>query len=224
MREWIENALSDCVVSEEAEAYLLGRGATREIIEQWGIKVFECPAQECPDERYHEKLGTHFDIFEGRVIYPLRSLRGTLLGFDSRSLGHKNEIRFMLPESHWHAVWINMPGAMEKIYQRRRVVVVEGRYDVFAMLRIVKEEAVLGSGPAHLNWRQLEFLRRWGVEVWIVYDRDPAGMKGTEDGLKDLRYRGVECRELPYGRKGDDPGLIWDNGGEPALRGVFPYF
>lgn len=224
MKEWLENALADCVLTEDAEDYLLGRGATRDLLERWGVKVFECPSEPCPDERFHEKLGTHFDLFEDRVIYPLRSPRGALLGFDSRSLDRKNEVRFMLPESQWHPVWINMPDAMEKVYAGHPVVVVEGRYDVFAMLRIVKHQAVLGSGPAHLNWRQLEFLRRWCSEVWIAYDRDPAGAKGTESALKDLGFRGVQCRELPYGRTGDDPGLIWDRGGDAALREAFPYF
>ena len=130
----------------------------------------------------------------------------------------------MFPESYWQPVWINMPGAMEKVYERRRIIIVEGRYDVWAMLKIVKTDAVLGSGPAHLNWRQLEWLRRWNVETWLAFDQDDTGRKGTQDALRDLARRGVKCRELPYGRTGDDPGLIWDKGGESALLDAFPYF
>lgn len=224
MRDWLESALADCVISEEAEALLLGRGATREIIQQWGIKVFECPAEPCPDSKYHKKFGAHFDMFEGRILFPLRSPRGALLGFDSRSVGRKNEIRFLLPESQWNPVWINMPMAMELIYAGRPIVVVEGRYDVFAMLRIVKTNPVLGSGPAHLAWKLMDFLERWGNEVWIAFDQDDPGRKGTQDAVKSLGFRGVECRDLPYGRWKDDPGAIWDRGGDATLKEAFPYF
>jgi DNA primase len=224
MKAWFEAALGACDIYDDAVDELMGRGATRDLIKQWNIKSFEPPIEPCPDESLHERFGPHFEVMEGRTIFPLYSPRGQLLGFDSRAIGRKNEVRLMLPESHWQPVWINMPGAMDKIFQRRIVVVVEGRYDVFAMLQIVKKEVVLGSGPAHLNWRQLEFLRRWNVEVWVVFDQDPTGRKGTEQALKDLRARGVECREIPYGRSGDDPGGIWDRGGVPALQGEFPYF
>ena len=235
--EWLQTALADCPMTEEVRDYLLGRGATDRVIEEWGIKVWDPPLSPCPDERLHKHYGEYFERFEGKTIYPLCSPKGRFLGFDSRHIDHKDDVRYLLPESRWNPVWIGMPSAMEKIWRGRDVIVVEGRFDVFAMLQLVEsrgiDKAVLGSGPAHLSWKQVEFLRRFCARVEVVdkkrpphvfmaYDNDPTGKKGTADALKHLDMRKVECSHLKYGVPNDDPGGIWDGGGVKRLQETFP--
>jgi DNA primase len=223
MTEWLEEALQGCSLTEDAVDYLMGRGATPDTIERWGVRTFECPSTQCPDEALVKRYGPHFEVFRDKVIYPLRSGRGELLGFDSRSLGRKDELRFLLAESVWHAVWIGLPDAMDGVWEGRDILVVEGRYDVFAMNHVF-QGPVLGSGPAHLSWKQVEWLRRWARgRVFLAYDRDAAGKLGTEKGLEQLRRVKVPCAEMAYGRQGDDPGLIYDRGGVAELRAQFPY-
>ena len=222
---WLVAVLELCPLSEEHRDHLMGRGATPEVIEQWGIKSFEVPPQPCPDERLHKHYGECFDRFEGKIIYPLHSPRGRLLGFDSRTPYRKDDDRYLLPESRWNPVWIGMPAAMGAIWDGSDIIIVEGRADVWAMLHArTRGQAVLGSGPAHLSWKQVEFLRRWTRgDVYMGYDNDVAGKKGTEDALKVLERKRVQCNELRYGRTGDDPGAIWDRGGVEALREAFPH-
>lgn len=222
---WLTSTLALCELSEEHRDHVMGRGATHEVIEQWGMTSFEAPPDPCPDERLHKHYGECFDRFEGKIIYPLYSPRGHLLGFDSRTPGRKDDDRYLLPESRWNSVWIGMPAAMGAVWGRRDIVVVEGRADVWAVLHACTQgQAVLGSGPAHLSWKQLEFLRRWARgDVYMSYDNDPAGKKGIADALENLEQRRVRCSELRYGRAGDDPGKIWDRGGAEALRKAFPY-
>jgi hypothetical protein len=231
MREWLLAALEACSLDDEALNYLVARGATPEIIEQWGIKTWDCPLQRCQDTQMAEKYGPYFEHLAGRVVYPLWSARGELLGIDTRNVDRKDDVRVLLAESRWNAVWIGMPVAMDAIWNRRDVYLVEGRFDVFAMLHVVREAAVLGSASAGLSWRQADFLGRWlggrvteerSGRVHIVYDMDDAGREGSSKVLRDLQRRGVECDEIRYGRAGDDPGAIWDRGGRDALRAAFP--
>lgn len=222
---WLAAALQLCSLSEDARDYLMGRGATPEVIEQWKLVTFEAPPEPCPDERLHKHYGTNFDRFEGKVIYPLYSPRGRLLGFDSRTPYAKDDDRYLLPESRWNPVWIGMPAAMPAIWKGADIIVVEGRFDVWAMLHATtRGQAVLGSGPAHLSYKQTEFLRRWAQsDVYMGYDNDAAGKKGIADALKHLEMKRVSCNELRYGRTGDDPGAIWDRGGVEALQEAFPH-
>ena len=150
-------------------------------------------------------------------------------------MDRKDDVRYLLPESRWQPIWIGMPQAQEDLWGEKDLIVVEGRFDVFAILQLLaatgNDKAVLGSGPAHLSWKQTEYLRRWcqldedkrPPKVYIAYDNDDPGKKGTADALKHLDQRGVQCRELRYGKPQDDPGEIWDRGGVEALRKAFPY-
>jgi DNA primase len=221
MRAWLERALESSQLSEEARYYLLGRGATADIIEKWGFKCFDPPEESCPQTSLHRHYGEFFERVEGKVIYPLHSPRGKLLGFDSRMVHEKDNLRFLLGDANWSPTWVGMPEGMAGIWDHQTVYVVEGIFDVFALKHIIKDGVVLGSGPARLSHKQIEFLRRWRPDVAIVYDNDDTGKRGTELALKNLRYHGVSCRKIPY--RGKDPGDIWDKGGEEALREAFPY-
>lgn len=224
LAEWLDAALAGSSMTEEARDYLLGRGVTDEVIDSWGIRVFDCPLEACPQENLHKHYGTHFDRYEGKIVMPLRSPSGRLLGFESRSVGKKDYDQYLLPESRWNPLWIGMPQAMDAVWHGRDLIVVEGAFDLFAMLHVAGDRGVVGSGTAHLSWKQTEFLRRWATgRVMIAYDRDDAGRKGTKDALSVLPRLGVQCSELPYGRAGDDPGAIWDRGGRDALRESFPH-
>ena len=227
---WLERALDFCALSEEGRDYLMGRGATPETIERWGIKVFDAAPEPFPDERVHEYYGPHFERFEGKLVFPLYNPSGRLIGIDTRSINAKDDDRYLLPEARWNPIWIGMPMAMDAVYEGREVIVVEGRYDVFPLYHVAEGRAVIGSGTAHLSWKQLEFLRRWagrvgrekgGGHVYLAYDRDNAGKVGVEDGLRDLAKRRVKCSELKYGTPGDDPGTIWDRGGVAAMPEAF---
>jgi DNA primase len=223
LAEWLEDALEASTLTPEARAYLMGRGATPEIIEAWGIKVFDCPTTPCPQESLHEHHGEHFDRYEGKIAYPLRSPGGRLLGFESRSLDRKDYDQYLLAPSRWNPLWIGMPQAMDAVWEGRDLIIVEGAFDLFAMQHVAGGRGVLGSGTAKLSWNQIEFLRRWARGyVLVAYDRDATGRQGTQDVLKKLSGRGVQCSELRYGNAGDDPGAIWDRGGDTALRESFP--
>jgi DNA primase len=222
VKTWLEKALDQSSLSEDGRDYLWGRGADDATIKEWGIVNFVCPLDPCPDENLHRAYGPHFERFEDKAIYPLTTPSGSLLGFDSITVGEKDHVRFLLPESKWNPVWIGIQRGMPQIYEGSDLIVVEGRFDVFALYHIAPDKAVLGSGPAHLSRHQYEFLKRWAKgDVIMAYDNDAPGRKGTAESLKRLRSCGVKCREASYGNPGEDPGSIWDRGGIKALQQAF---
>jgi len=221
VRAWLTKALSACELSEEASQYLLGRGLLPEVIRAWGFVTWDPSEEPCPDALLAEKLGPHWERLEGRVIYPLYSPRGLLLGFECRTPYLKDVFRLLLPDASGYPVWIGMPGAMGPIWEGRPVIVVEGFFDVAALHHVVSGAVVLGSGPSQLSHAQLDFLRRFRPEVHMVYDMDKAGRRGAEQAYKALLRHGVSCYVHSYGQEGDDPGLIWQRGGRDLLRKMF---
>jgi len=185
------------------------------------LTTFVCPPDPAPDPDFREKYEDHGGFFEGRLILPLYTPRGQLCGWDSRATTYKSASRFILPRARWNPTFVGMPRMMPRIWARQPVWIAEGLFDLFALEQLYPDAAILGAGTARLVPSQLDFLQRFASEVNLVFDRDKTGREGTEKALKDLRYRRVECRDIPY-RGGKDPGEIWDSGGLTALRECFP--
>lgn len=220
LRQWLKTNLSTCSLSEEAEGYLLGRGVSPRIIEEWGLVTWEAPTEPCPDPVMSSRLGSFWEHLEGRILFPLYSPRGMLAGFDCRSPGQKDIFRYLLPDSELWPIWVGMPYLMEALWRLRVVIIAEGFFDVVALHHVTRAP-VLGSGPAHLTKAQMEFLVRLGCEVHMVYDMDSVGRKGSEHVRRELERQGVSCYVHSYGLDGDDPGRVWSRGGRDLLQHVF---
>lgn len=204
----------------------MARGAKAQTLQEMGATTFEPLTDPIPDKALAERYGQHLDFFEGKTILPICSPRGKLLGFDSRSVERKDVSRFLLPEANWTVSWIGMPWGMRRIWEGKPVWVVEGAFDMFALEHAVEDQgAILGSGPAHLNFKHLEFFRRWKPPmVNMCFDMDEAGRRGSKKAVQDLTRFRVSCREIPYGGPGVDPGDLWDRGGAVAVREAFSRF
>jgi DNA primase len=218
---WLEESLASSELTDEARTYLLARGAKPHVIDGWGVKVFDVPDCVCPDQGLHKHYGDRFQRIEGKIIFPLRTPRGELVGFDSRTPGVKDDMRFVI-RGVVEPIWVGMPSAMERIWSGSEVVIVEGTFDVFAMHHLESDCVILGAGPARLGKRHLTFLKRWAKNVALVFDQDETGKQGSNRAAKSLTSLGVNCRKIPYvGAK--DPGEIWDQGGAENIRRVFSH-
>ncbi len=222
LRDWLSPFLEDPYLSEDSEGYLLSRAATHAQIRTWRCFTWECPDAECPDAEFRKSFGPKGERLQGRLIIPPFSPRGMLLGWDSRSTGAKHVGRYRVGDRPWDPAFLGIQDALEKLWRGADLYVVEGSFDVYALARVREKDAVLGSGPAHLSFRQLEFIRRSARgKVWMVYDNDDAGRKGTAKALDDLRRRRVSAESLRYGAEGDDPGKIWTDYGMSGLTRAF---
>lgn len=233
MSQWLERALKRCSLVPDAEDYFLGRGGKQKTLRDESIVSWTPSDKPIPGNVFRSRYGMHGERMEGMLVCPVRSPKGTLLGFEGRSIHQKYITDFRLPEEKWCPFFIGMSGGMSKIWEGGDVWIVEGLFDKCALEWAVPEtDAVLATVRAAVSRRHIEFLRRF-CQGWVhmVYDRDATGRKATtgwvdENGnrrpgaLALLRQAGLTCRDVPY-IGGKDPGEIWDKGGAPAVQGAF---
>lgn len=234
---WLSEALAACTLSDEGEGYLLGRGAKQESIAALGCVTWEPASTPSPDPSW-KRYGPEGrgEYLAGRLIIPMLSPRGDVLGFEARRMDVKDVTRYLLPEASWNPVWMGMSlSAMQRIWAGGDIWIGEGIFDVFPLeWAIPPTDVALGSGRAKLTPKHVEFLRRF-CRGWvnIVYDNDETGRKGVhgwvdETGkrrwgaLQQLRHVGVNARHIPY-TGGKDPGELWDRFGPKGVRAEFGF-
>jgi len=242
MRAWLTKAIEAGLdLSGDAEGYLRGRGLTGSVIRELGLSQWVPPESAAPDATFEERYGKGGRVLAGRIVIPFLSPRGKLLGVEVRSWewGHDKRITdYRLRECAWNPVFIGLtPAAMQRIWDGGDVWVVEGLFDRVLTRIVPDKDVVLATVRAKLSDAHVEFFRRHlrkGAKVNMVYDNDETGRKQTDGwddektgkrrwgALERLDRVSVPCRDVPY-RGGKDPGVIWDNGGEEALRRAFAH-
>ena len=149
-----------------------------------------------------------FDRFSGRVIFPIHSLSGQVLGFGGRIL--KTDVKA--------AKYVNSPES--EIYQKSRIVygifqarkaitrddkcyLVEGYTDVMSLHEAGIENVVASSGTS-LTQEQVRLIKRFTPNITILYDGDAAGIKASLRGIDIVLEEGMNVKIvlLP---DGEDP-------------------
>lgn len=217
----------------EAEEYVLGRGVPEWVAMRLRIGVWPdgVLGDQAPDLDFKNRYGPHGERLQGRLIIPLYSPKGDLIGFESRSMSVKSVHRFLLPQARWTPVFIGMDlWAAKRVFDGGNVWLGEGIFDMGALSHVIPSgDVALATLRAHLSRRQADFLRRFcRGTVNIVFDEDEAGRvgargreepgrRGYPGAVQVLRSLGVSCREIRY-QGGKDPGEIWERSGTEGLR------
>jgi DNA primase len=217
-------------------SYLASRGLDAETIERFGIgfapdrwdfiecalRVKKIPAEigERAGLLAERNSGGHYDRLRGRVVFPIRDVRGRVIGFGGRALGADQEPKYLnTPESpifRKREVFYGFPLALEPIRRQERAVVVEGYFDLIALHRAGVEGVVATCGTA-LTPEHARNLRRRARGVVLLFDGDAAGQRAMERSLEVLLPQGLRVRAalLPAG---DDPDSFLAREGADALR------
>lgn len=234
---WLASAIKDCILTEEVEGYLLGRGAKESTIRDEGVVTW-FPLKNPVSDPQFLKFGKtgRGEGLTGYLVVPMYSPLGEVIGFEARNIHQKIIRDYRLPEAAHHPFWLGTRRAVQKMWAGGDVWVVEGFFDLCPMEWVIPEtDAILASVTAKLSPAHVEFLRRFcRGTVNMVYDRDAGGRKGTvgftdENGkrrfgaLDWLRRVGLNSRDIPY-EGGKDPGELWDRGGAAAVRSAFNSF
>ncbi len=127
--------------------------------------------------QYEEKI---FDRFSGRVIFPIHSLSGQMLGFGGRILRTDPKTAKYLnsPESeiyHKSRIVYGIFQARKAIVQEDRCYLVEGYTDVLSLHEVDIENVVASSGTS-LTQEQVRLIKRFTQNISILYDGDEAGI------------------------------------------------
>ncbi len=149
-----------------------------------------------------------FDRFSGRVMFPIHSLSGQVLGFGGRILKTDAKTAKYLnsPESeiyHKSRILYGMFQARKAISQEERCYLVEGYTDVMSLHEAGIENVVASSGTS-LTQEQVKLIKRFTPNITILYDGDSAGIKASIRGIDIVLEEGMNVKIvlLP---DGEDP-------------------
>lgn len=202
--------------AELAREYLSKRGVGKEAIEgfqlgysldAWeGLKLYLGGKGYAADELLTagllvEKEGRTFDRFRGKLMFPIRNVKGRVIGFGARALEEGVLPKYVnspqTPIFDKGSVLYGINRATEAIRSRRRVVIVEGYMDVIAAHEHGFRE-VVGSMGTSLTQRQLLGLRNLSSSFYLALDPDVAGDIATLRSIEICRQTlRSEVRPLP---------------------------
>lgn len=180
---------------DEMTRAALAAGYKEEFLESTGLTI-------------KRESGGYYDRFSGRVIFPIHSLSGRVIGFGGRTLRTDKKTAKYLnsPESEIYHKSHTLYGiyyAKKAITQHNKCILVEGYTDVLQMHQAGVEHVVASSGTA-LTSDQIKLIKRFTRNVTVIYDGDAAGIKASLRGIDLILKEGltVRCVLLP---DGEDP-------------------
>lgn len=154
-----------------------------------------------------EKSSGYFDYFRNRIMFPILSVSGRVIGFGARVLGEGVEPKYLnSTESPIFAKRRTLYGvdrARDEIRKRREVVIVEGYTDLISLDRAGVTNTVAACGTAFTP-DHATVLRRMTRRAVIVPDGDPAGQNGAISAGALLLAAGLEVRVARI-EPGSDP-------------------
>lgn len=226
-RDYFEQQLYDTVDGRAiGMAYFRARGFRDDIIKRFQLGF--SPMQK--DALAREALGKGFreeylvktglcikqehgglkDRFWGRVIFPIHTVSGKVVGFGGRVLDQATKGVNMKyqnsPESSIYSKKKELYGlfqAKQAIVKNDLCFLVEGYTDVISMHQMGVEHVVSSSGTA-LTQQQIQMIHRFTENITVLYDGDAAGIKASERGIDMLLAEGMNVKLLLL-PDGDDP-------------------
>jgi DNA primase len=139
-----------------------------------------------------------FDRFASRVMFPIHSLSGQVLGFGGRILKTDAKTAKYLnsPESeiyHKSRILYGIFQARKSITQEDRCYLVEGYTDVMSLHEASVENVVASSGTS-LTQEQVRLIKRFTQNITILYDGDAAGIKASLRGIDLVLEEGMNVK------------------------------
>ncbi len=143
--------------------------------------------------------GSVYDKFRDRLIFPVISVSGEVLGFGGRTLSDSEPKYLNSPETIAFSKRRTLYGInLAKNTKRGNFILCEGNIDVVTLHQAGFDNAVASMGTS-LTTDQTRLISRYAKEIIICYDNDPAGIKATDRALEILKNSefSVKVLKLP---------------------------
>ena len=172
----------------------LGKGYNINFLEQTGLTIV--------------KGEKRFDRFKGRVMFPIHSMSGRILGFGGRILvTDKKAAKYLnSPESeiyHKSKVLYGLFHAKQSIAKEDNCYLVEGYTDVIQFHQTGITNVVSSSGTA-LSADQIRLINRLTNNITVLFDGDAAGIRASIRGIDLILEQGVNVKICTF-PDGEDP-------------------
>jgi DNA primase len=221
-----------------AKNYLLERGVYESSIEKFGIAY--APASQdtlnfltSTHANMNEAVelgvvgfdsGRHFARFIERVMFPIHSQSGKLVGFGGRTItGHQakyvnspqtkifNKSKILYAYNH----------ARDTIYRHKQIIITEGYLDVVMLHQAGFTNAVATLGTA-LTAEHIPLLRKGDAKIVMAYDGDQPGINAAMKAARMLSAAGLDGGVVIFGQ-GMDPADMVKNDKVTELKAMFAH-
>lgn len=208
-----------------ARDHLAERGVTEETIARFGLgfapdawRSLRSALATCGDTLFIEtglliarEGRAPYDQFRGRIMIPIRDEFGRVIGFGARALGDAQPKYLNSPQTLLFdkgRTLFNLNHAVIAAQRKKRLIVVEGYFDVIALAQEGIKEVVSPLGTALTAW-QIEWLWQVSDTPLIAFDGDMAGKNAAlsliERALPLLRgARSLDFMQLKDGADPED--------------------
>ncbi|PQJ80489.1 DNA primase [Polaribacter porphyrae] len=154
------------------------------------------------------KENKQFDRFKGRVVFPIHSMSGRVLGFGGRILkADKKAAKYLnSPESdiyHKSKILYGIYQAKKEIAKQDNCFLVEGYTDVISFHQSGIENVVASSGTA-LTSDQIRLVNRLTKNITVLFDGDAAGIRASIRGIDLILEQGMNVKVVQF-PDGEDP-------------------
>ena len=208
---------------EEINKYLLDRGLSLTTIKNFNLgyssdsknNFYKKANENGYSDKYLEETGLviasdnkKIDRFRERIIFPIKSIAGRVLGFGGRILDSNKKIAKYInsPESKIY----NKSKILYGIYESKQFIVkddncllVEGYMDVI-QLHEHGIKNVLASSGTSLTKDQIILIKRLTSNIVVLFDGDQAGVSASLRSIDLILEEGLNVKICSF-PEGDDP-------------------
>jgi len=158
--------------------------------------------------------GSYYDKFRDRVIFPIFSPNGRVIGFGGRVLQKDQKTAKYLnsPESVVYQKRKTLYGlyhSKDEIRRLDKAILVEGYMDLISLYQNGVKNVVASSGTA-LTEEQVQLLSRFTKNIIILFDADAAGQSAALRSIEGLLKHDFEVKVLSL-PEGEDPDSYINN-------------
>lgn len=198
-------------------SYLLGRGYTERELTDGGLARTREVAGNNTSVSNVEGIGDAgsgvYDYFRNRIIFPIRDMRGRVIGFGGRVLGDGQPKYLNSPQTvlfEKNSVLYALDMARDAIKLAQQVIIVEGYVDAVIAHQYGTKQTVACIGSA-ITEKHIQQLKKLTKQVTLALDPDAAGVMATEHGIQealesfDRTIVPVPLSAIPRGRRAKNP-------------------
>lgn len=155
--------------------------------------------------------GNYYDLFSDRIIFPITSPKGEVVGLSGRTMNPKESVKYInSPETiifrKGHLLY-HFYEALADIRKSKQAVLYEGFFDVISSYAAGIQNGIATMGTA-LTKEQAKLIRSVTQSMIVGYDGDSAGLKAADHAIPILEKEGLKVEVLMIPEKMDPDDFV----------------